>query len=370
MGRVVDRWHNRDRTRTDRYGRGARWMAVWGELGGERKKSFGTKAAADEHLVWVGHHQRSGTYVPADRGRVFIRDIIDEWVQAQVQLKASTAAAVRSDVRATILPYWGGKVLADIGRDDVQRWVAGMGKAPRTVDTIYGRFSSFLSWCVDHQWIASNPAKGVNLPRGRQREHQFLTVPQVRALAGAVDPLYEDLVWFLATVGARMGEACELRVKDVDVGRLRVRFDRSVVFVGGRAVVDSTKSGKSRSAPLTGMMAGRLAERVAGLGGEDLVFTTARGSQVRANNFKRRQFDAAVVRANAGGVVLPAGLWVHDLRHTAASWAVRSGASVKSVQRMLGHATAAMTLDVYAGLFDQDLDDVGARMDALLLGPG
>jgi len=54
----------------------------------------------------------------------------------------------------------------------------------------------------------------------------------------------------------------------------------------------------------------------------------------------------------------------HDLRHTAASLAVASGATVKSVQRMLGHASAAMTLDVYSGLFDDDLTALADRMDA------
>ena len=39
---------------------------------------------------------------------------------------------------------------------------------------------------------------------------------------------------------------------------------------------------------------------------------------------------------------------VHDLRHTAASLMVRSGANVKAVQNQLGHASAAMTLDTYA----------------------
>ena len=53
----------------------------------------------------------------------------------------------------------------------------------------------------------------------------------------------------------------------------------------------------------------------------------------------------------------------HDLRHTAASLAVQAGANVKAVQRMLGHASAAMTLDVYADLFDDDLDNVAARLD-------
>ena len=59
-----------------------------------------------------------------------------------------------------------------------------------------------------------------------------------------------------------------------------------------------------------------------------------------------------------------AGLTPHELRHTAASLAVSAGANVKSVQRMLGHASAAMTLDVYSGLFDDDLDAVADRLDA------
>lgn len=52
----------------------------------------------------------------------------------------------------------------------------------------------------------------------------------------------------------------------------------------------------------------------------------------------------------------------HDLRHTAASLAISAGANVKAVQKMLGHASAAMTLDVYADLFDDDLDAVGEAL--------
>jgi integrase len=43
---------------------------------------------------------------------------------------------------------------------------------------------------------------------------------------------------------------------------------------------------------------------------------------------------------------------------------VSAGANVKAVQRMLGHKSAVMTLDVYADLFDDDLDAVAARLDA------
>ncbi len=73
---------------------------------------------------------------------------------------------------------------------------------------------------------------------------------------------------------------------------------------------------------------------------------------MRINNWRRRVFDPACERAGIVGVT------AHDLRHTAASLAVSAGANVKAVQRMLGHASAAMTLDVYAALFDADLDAV------------
>jgi integrase len=78
---------------------------------------------------------------------------------------------------------------------------------------------------------------------------------------------------------------------------------------------------------------------------------------LRNGNFRRRVFD------RAAELVGLAGLKPHELRHTAASLAVAEGANVKAVQRMLGHASAAMTLDVYADLFEDDLDQVADRLD-------
>ena len=361
MARVEDNWIRKDKTRTALYGKGKRWRAVWTEAGTERKKSFTAKDAAKAHLAWVEHNQRAGTYVSQDRGRVFIRDLIDGWVDTQVHLKPSTMAATRSDVRATIKPYWGGKILADITRADVQAWVSGMTKAPRTVDTIYGRFRKFLNWCVEEGRIVASPAKGVNLPKGQKREHIFLTVVQVGRLAREIDDQFADLVWFLATTGLRFGEAAELRTRDFDVKRRRVRVARSVTEVDGAMVIGPPKNGKERTVPLTGFMAEKLHTRLEGRGRDILVFPSERGHHLRSNNFKTREYDTAVESAG-----LPEGLWVHDLRHTAASLAVHSGASVKSVQRMLGHASAALTLDIYSGLFDQELNDVADRMDSLL----
>lgn len=52
----------------------------------------------------------------------------------------------------------------------------------------------------------------------------------------------------------------------------------------------------------------------------------------------------------------------HDLRHTCASLAVSAGVNVLALQRMLGHTSAAMTLDTYSDLFDDDLDAVAVTL--------
>ena len=95
--------------------------------------------------------------------------------------------------------------------------------------------------------------------------------------------------------------------------------------------------------PLPGFLADQLAEHVNGKPMNQLVFTAPDRGPLRNSNFRRDVFDRAAVSVGLRG------LTIHDLRHTAASLAIGAGANVKAVQLMLGHASAAMTLDVYAG---------------------
>ena len=95
------------------------------------------------------------------------------------------------------------------------------------------------------------------------------------------------------------------------------------------------------------------------------MFTDLRGGVLRNSNYRARVFEPALRRCQSADDSFPS-ITPHDLRHTAASLAVSAGANVKAVQRMLGHAKASMTLDVYADLFDEDLDDVADRMDVAI----
>jgi integrase len=127
--------------------------------------------------------------------------------------------------------------------------------------------------------------------------------------------------------------------------------------------VGHAEEARERSVPIPDFLAERLGRRVIGKEEADLLFTSALGVALGGGNFRRRVSQPAVDRCRAADPTSPV-ITPHDLRHTAASLAVSAGAHVKAVQRMLGHASAAMTRDVYADLFDDDLNPVAAALDA------
>ena len=111
--------------------------------------------------------------------------------------------------------------------------------------------------------------------------------------------------------------------------------------------------------PLPRFLVTELTTHLANRSPDDLVFTGANGGVLRNRNARRDWFDAAA-RAIGASNSTP-----HELRHTGASLAISAGANVKAVQRMLGHASGAMTLDRYTDLLDDDLDSVAERLDAV-----
>lgn len=130
------------------------------------------------------------------------------------------------------------------------------------------------------------------------------------------------------------------------------------MYVNGSILVGTPKTHERRSVPYPKFLATPIAAACEGKGRDDLVFDDGHGGYQRTPTMVTNSWwDAALVEAG-----LPP-MMIHDLRHTAASLAVSAGANVKAVQRMLGHASAAMTLDTYSDLFDDDLDAVADRLN-------
>ncbi len=258
-----------------------------------------------------------------------------------------------------VLPAWGEVRLSDVTHAGVSEWVAELTAShlsPASVRYAHRVFALVLEHAVRDRRILANPAAGVRLPRTTTPPPVFLSHQQVHELADAAGG-YRTLILTLAYTGLRWGEAAALRTNRVDLQGQRLTVDQATAEVRGRVIFGSPKSHQQRSVPFPRFLVPLLREQSTGKLASDLLFQGPHGGVLRNTNFRRRVFDRAAASAGLVGVT------PHVLRHTAASLAVASGASVKAVQRMLGHASAAMTLDVYAGLFADDLDAVGASLD-------
>jgi integrase len=284
-------------------------------------------------------------------------------------MKPSGWRSYESAWRVHVEPRWGTTALADIRYSDVSAWVAELSarRGPVIVETAASVLRRILDDAVADRLLASNPARGVKLPKRARRQNVYLTAGQLHRLANE-SGRYRSLVLLLGVGGLRWGEAAALRVGDVDFLRRRVHLHHNAVTVGKQTWVGTLKSGKNRSVALPQFIISALSITAEGKGRDELLWPSGTGGYLAPPSSRESWLSGAVARCQAADPMFPR-VTAHALRHTAASLAISAGANPKVVQRMLGHASAAMTLDVYADLFDSDLDAVADRLHTALAAP-
>lgn len=264
---------------------------------------------------------------------------------------------------------------------EVQEWVSTLDRSPSTVKRAHACLAQVLDMAVADRRLAVNPARGVSLPRKRRAPRIYLTMDQVRTLTDEVSK-NSEIVWLLATTGMRWSEMAGMKVGDINFAARRVFLQRAAVTVGSEIVIDDLKAHDRRKAAVPRFVCNMLEELCEGKPSTDWVWEKAAGGPLflpghgswyhsalerlrapqtdeEAEAEKTLPEEQVKARADAR---YP---WItpHGLRHVAAGLLVSSGASVKVIQRQLGHASAAMTLDTYADLWDGDLDVVADAME-------
>lgn len=328
------------------------------------KRGFKTKRDAEQ---WLSENEVSklrGEYVAPSLGRITVAELGPSWLQRQQgHMKASGFRSYESAWRIHVEPRWGRVRVADIAHTDVQAWVSELAskRGPVIVQTAYSVLARIIDDAVRDRRLAANPARGVKLPGRSRRKNVYLTGEQLQALAVEAGR-YQSLVLLLGTAGLRWGEAAALRVSDIDFLHRRVVLHENAVSVNGRTHVGTLKSGESRTVALAAFVVEELAATCRGKTRDDLIWSSRSGGYLPPPSSHDSWLSGSVDRCRAVDKAFPR-ITAHALRHTAASLAISSGANVKVVQRMLGHASAAMTLDVYADLFDSDLTAVADKLD-------
>lgn len=289
-------------------------------------------------------------------------------------LKPFTVASYRTQIKNHIMPAFGAMKLKALDAHTIQRFYNRLTLSPKTIKNIHGVLHKALQQAVALGYIRFNPSDSCTLPRMEKRKISPLDEEQSKAFLQAIRGHRFEVLYTVALLtGMREGEVLGLTWDCVD-------FDKGTILINkqlqrekkphGRHLLVSTKNDKSRTitpAPLVMKLlrshrTHQSEQRLkAGPLWEDsgLVFTDAIGHHLAIytvyKDFKR--IAASIGRPDAR---------FHDLRHSYAVAAIRSGDDIKTVQGNLGHATAAFTLDVYGHVTDQMKQDSAARMEAYI----
>ncbi|MCC3653213.1 tyrosine-type recombinase/integrase [Streptomyces sp. S07_1.15] len=366
---AMDKWQAAKREGSKRQAPG-RWRVRWyGPDGKPKAKTFGKLPQAEAEKQALLNRLDKGSYRDPQSAKAAFAVVAEEWHGSLRKQGRRTKADYREALDSYVLPKWRDWQVGAIRWEDVSEWVdelctkpgrSGRKLGPARVVKVYRVFSAVMKRAVQTGRIAASPATEHDLPRkDDDDDHVYLSHAQLEALAAAAGE-HRLLVLVLGYCGIRWGEAIAIKAGRLQLDNRRIRIVQAYSDVKGKLAAGPVKNHEKRSVPVPRSFADELRPLVEGRGRHDLLFTAPGGGPLRYSNFRTRYFDKAVKAAGLGEL----GVTPHKLRHTAASLAIAAGADVKVVQLMLGHKSAAMTLDVYGHLWPDRLDEVADALDA------
>jgi integrase len=348
---------------------------------------FATRKVAQAALTTVLSGLESGAY--SERKDVTLGEFLrEEWLPVtQNTIRSTTYASYSTHVKKHIVPTLGRVKLQKLAPVMINALYAQLlkdgkvcgsgGLSANSVRRVHATLHRALGDAVRWDRLLRNPCDAADPPRqgGTEDEKtQAWTNLELRQFLAAVkdDRLYP--LWLtLAMTGLRRGEALALRWADVDLERSRVSVRRSLVPINGTVEVHEPKTSRGRRLvaldPFTVSVLRAWSRRQKAEHLEwgpawsesGLVFTRTDGKLLHPERVSKA-FRAAVKKTGLPPIHL------HDLRHTHATLALEAGVHPKVVSDRLGHATVAITLDIYSHAVPALSEEAAATVAALVMG--
>lgn len=334
-----------------------RWRARYRDAAGrEHARHFSRRVDAQRWLDETTAAVVTGRYVDPKAGRVTVEAFATQWRSSLVH-RDGYLRVIDNALKNYIVPTFGDRALSSLRRSDVQAFVSALAqdRSANSVHNIFRVLSQVMGAAVDDLLVPASPCSRVKLPSRPTTAVKPPTPADVARLAEQVAPRQRALVVLLAGTGLRVSEALGLQVGDVDFLRATLRIERQRDSRREGFIPPKTRS-SVRTVPLGRIVVDELAAHLAAYGPapDGSVFTDELGRPLTYSTWRHVW---AAVGTNYK---------THDLRHYAASALIAGGASVKQVQMILGHASAAVTLGVYAHLWPGDDERARAILDTAL----
>jgi integrase len=322
-----------------------------------------------------------GTYTAPSK--MTVAQWLDIWTAEYLGgVKPSTAHSYRVTVKNHLKPGLGAIKLESLAAHTIQNLYNSLSKpsedkeplSPKTVKNIHGILHKALQQAVANGYLRFNPADPCVLPKWEKKELHPLDETQIAAFLKAIrGNLYEDLYIVTLFTGMREGEVHGLLWDCVDLNKGTLLINKQLQYIRGsqgQFRMVPTKNSKGRSITLPPYVIKTLQRTKQTQCQNQLrhgenwtdsgfVFTDELGQHLKPQNVYR-EFKRIVASIGCPSIRF------HDLRHSYAVAAIRSGDDIKTVQENLGHATAAFTLDIYGHVTDQMKQASAARMEQFI----
>ena len=351
------------------------WIVDYTVNGSRHIETFERKKDADAKAAQVTVDVGKGIHIAPSKSPT-IAQAGAKWLDGSDKLEASTVESYKQHLRDHIIPFIGDLRLGHISVPVVRNFMDRLkseGRSAAMIKRVVGDLGSILADAQERGEVAHNAVrslskrkqKGAGQKRG-QRLKVGVDIPstdEIRGIIANLNGRWRPLLLTAIFTGLRSSELRGLRWQDIDLKKnlLHVR-QRADKF--NKIGAPKSESGE-RTIPLSPILANMLREwkLICPKGDANLVFPNGAGQIENHANIVQRGLAPVQV---AAGVVTKAGeakyTGLHALRHYYASWCINRredgglGLPLKMVQQRMGHATLAMTSDVYGHLFDNGDD--------------
>ena len=335
-----------------------------------------TQKEVSQKLKTVTISIDDGTYTTPSK--MTVGQWLDIWTAEYLgAVKPRTVDHYKGVVRSRIKPGLGAIKLDALTPHTIQSYYNGLSKeglAPKTVKNTHGILHKALQQAVSNGYLKTNPADSCILPRPVRRELKPLDEDLISAFLKVIQGhKFEDLFTVTLFTGMREGEALGLLWDCVNLTKGTITIDKQLQLIRGtkgQYQMVPTKNSKSRTISLAPFVIKVLRKIKAKQLENRLRYGECweNSGFVFADDFGKHLSASSVYKAFKR-VVEEIGspeTRFHDLRHSYAVAAIKSGDDIKTVQENLGHATAAFTLDVYGHVTEKMKQESAARMEQFI----
>jgi integrase len=261
-----------------------------------------------------------------------------EYQRPRLSLKAYQRA--EAIVRLHLCPFFTGKV-ADIRPVQIDRYIAARSDevSAHSVHKEFNVLKKMLRLAVKWEIIPISPAMDITAPKTPDGRVRYLQPPELKLLLDNCPKWLKPIVLFAVATGMRRGEILNLRYMDIN---------------RGSAFIQKGKTGQ-RGVPLN---------ELAQMALDEVWNKAAKQTDRIFAGVTADQLSIAFRRAAAKAKIED--FRFHDLRHTAASWLAMSGADIRAIADILGHADIRMTRK-YAHLSPKHVQEAAEKLDAVFM---